>query len=91
MKYKLEEMWLKLIKEASDTVGVDYTTDIDADDYIEVDVLLELIEELNYAVKHVQDELDDFKNEVDEYYEPKYKDSYEYQWCNQCQLYHWLL
>lgn len=78
MKYRLEEMWLKLIKEASDTVGIDYTTDIDSDDYIEVDVLLELIEELNYAVKHVQDELDDFKNEVDEYYVPRYKDAYEF-------------
>lgn len=77
MKYKLEEMWLKLIKEASDTVGTDYTTDIDADDYIEVDALLDLIEELNYAVKHVQDELDDFKNEVDEYYVPRYKDAYD--------------
>lgn len=77
MKYRLEEMWLKLIKEASDTVGTDYTTDIDSDDYIEVDVLLELIEELNYAVKHVQDELDDFKNEVDEYYVPRYKDAYD--------------
>ena len=70
-------MWLRLIKEASDTVGTDYTTDIDGDDYIEVDVLLELIEELNYAVKHVQDELDDFKNEVDEYYVPRYKDAYD--------------
>ena len=78
MKYRLEEMWLKLIKEASDTVGTDYTTDIDSDDYIEVDVLLELIEELNYAVKHVQDELDDFKNEVDEYYVPRYKDKYDF-------------
>lgn len=77
MKYKLEEMWLKLIKEASDTVGTDYTTDIDYDDYIEVDVLLELIEELNYAVKHVQDEFDEFKNEVDEYYVPRYKDAYD--------------
>lgn len=77
MKYRLEEMWLKLIKEASDTVGTDYTTDIDSDDYIEVDVLLELIEELNYAVKHAQDELDDFKNEVDEYYVPRYKDAYD--------------
>lgn len=70
-------MWLRLIKEASETVGTDYTTDIDSDDYIEVDVLLELIEELNYAVKHVQDELDDFKNEVDEYYVPRYKDEYD--------------
>lgn len=77
MKYKLEEMWLKLIKEASDTVGTDYTTDIDADDYIEVDDLLELIEELNYAVKHVQEEFDDFKNEVEEDYVPRYKDEYE--------------
>lgn len=77
MKYKLEEMWLRLIKEASDTVGTDYTTDIDSDDYIEVDALLELIEELNYAVKHVQEELDDFKNEVDEYYVPRYKDAYD--------------
>ena len=60
MKYKLEEMWLKLIKEASDTVGTDYTTDIDGDDYIEVDVLLELIEELNYIkpnyiIHHIDD------------------------------------
>ena len=77
MKYKLEEMWLKLIKEASNTVGTDYTTDIDADDYIEVDDLLELIEELNYAVKHVQEEFDDFKNEVEEDYVPRYKDEYE--------------
>lgn len=77
MKYRLEECWLKLIKEASDTVGTDYTTDIDSDDYIEVSDLLELIEELNYAVKHVQDELDDFKNEVDEYYVPRYKDAYD--------------
>lgn len=77
MKYKLEEMWLKLIKEASDTVGTDYTTDIDADDYIEVDDLLGLIEELNYAVKHVQEEYDDFKNEVEEDYVPRYKDEYE--------------
>ena len=77
MKYKLEEMWLKLIKEASDTVGTDYTTDIDADDYIEVDDLLELIEELNYAVKHVQEEFDEFKNEVEEDYVPRYKDEYE--------------
>ena len=77
MKYKLEEMWLKLIKEASNTVGTDYTTDIDADDYIEVDDLLELIEELNYAVKHVQEEFDDFKNEVEEDYVPRYKDKYE--------------
>ena len=70
-------MWLRLIKEASETVGTDYTTDIDYDDYIEVDVLLELIEELNYAVKHVQDEFDEFKNEVDEYYVPRYKDEYD--------------
>ena len=77
MKYRLEECWLKLIKEASDTVGTDYTTDIDSDDYIEVSDLLELIEELNYAVKHVQDELDDFKNEVDEFYVPRYKDAYD--------------
>ena len=70
-------MWLRLIKEASDTVGTDYTTDIDYDDYIEVDVLLELIEELNYAVKHIQDEFDEFKNEVDEYYVPRYKDEYD--------------
>lgn len=77
MKYKLEEMWLRLIKEASDTVGTDYTTDIDSDDYIEVDDLLNLIEELNYAVKHVQDEFDEFKNEVDEYYVPRYKDEYD--------------
>lgn len=70
-------MWLRLIKEASETVGTDYTTDIDYDDYIEVDVLLELIEELNYAVKHIQDEFDEFKNEVDEYYVPRYKDEYD--------------
>lgn len=77
MKYRLEECWLKLIKEASDTVGTDYTTDIDSDDYIEVSDLLELIEELNYAVKHVQEEFDDFKNEVEEDYVPRYKDEYE--------------
>lgn len=77
MKYKLDDGWIKLIKSASNTVGTAYDTDIDSEDYIEVEDLLRLIEELNYEVEHVQEELDDFKNEVEEYYVPRYKDEYE--------------
>lgn len=78
MKYKLDDGWIKLIKSASNTVGTAYDTDIDGEDYIEVEDLLRLIEELNYEVQHVQEELDDFKNEVEEYYEPKKIDPYEF-------------
>lgn len=77
MKYKLDDGWIKLIQSASKTVDTAYDSDIDADGYMEVEDLLRLIEDLNYEVQHVQEELDDFKNEVEEYYVPRYKDEYE--------------
>lgn len=77
MKYKLEDEWIKLIKTASNTVLTAYDKEIDGEGYIEVDALLQLIEDLNEEVKHIQEEFDDFKNSVEDDYVPRYKDYYE--------------
>lgn len=77
MKYKLDDGWIKLIQSASKTVNTAYDSDIDADGYMEVEDLLRLIEDLNYEVQHVQEELEDFKDEVEEYYKPRYRDEYD--------------
>lgn len=47
------------------------------DIFIDVEDLIGWIENLNYEVEHAQEELEDFKNEVEEYYKPRYRDEYD--------------
>ena len=70
MKYRLDEGWIKLIKTASKTVDVAYDSDIDDEDYIEVEDLLRLIEELNYKVEKVKEELEDLQQDLEDNYKP---------------------
>ena len=76
MLYKLDDYWIDEIKKAArllnpalkkDSEPSDIKT-IDGDKYIEVEDLLGYIEELDYEVDHIKDELQDLQNDLESNY-----------------------
>lgn len=76
MLYKLDDYWIDELKKAArllnparkkDAEPSDIKT-IDGDKYIEVEDLLGYIEELDYEIDHVKDELQDLQNDLESNY-----------------------
>ena len=75
IKVRLSEIYIRLIEQVSNITNTKY--EIDQNDYIEEETLLNALDELKSMYDYSVEKLQDFTNEVDEYYVKK-KGEYEY-------------
>lgn len=73
---KLNEKQIQVIKDSSKLLDIGYDREIQSDS-IEESLLIDLAEDLNSKIESLQDEYDDYQKEVEEYYEPRYRDEYD--------------
>jgi len=73
---KLNEKQIQVIKDSSKLLDIGYDREIQ-NDSIEESLLIDLAEDLNSKIESLQDEYDDYQKEVEEYYEPRYRDEYD--------------
>ena len=80
ISYKLDEKEKKIIERAETLTCYDYKR---KDDLIPADSFIDIIEDLIIEIDHIQEELDDFKQDVNDNYEPitiKEQISYNEKW-----------
>ena len=76
MKYKLDDLDKELIQKAGKQTLSKY--EIDNQNYIEVQELIRVIDDLMLEVNHLEEEVQDIKQDMQENYKPAYRDEYEY-------------
>lgn len=74
MKYKLDEYYIKMIKEASDITRENYEI---VDDFIDIEELFGVIETLIYTANDWKEKYQDLETDLEENYELKPFDPYE--------------
>lgn len=67
ISYKLDEKELDLIKRAEKITCYDYNR---KDDLISADKFIDIIEDLLFEIEHLEEEFDDFKQDVEDNYRP---------------------
>ena len=66
MFYNLKEYWVKEINKAEKRIGKIERVKIDGEEFIDVDSLLCIIEELNYEIERTEDELRETKQDMED-------------------------
>lgn len=67
MKYKLDEYYIKMIKEASDLTRENYEI---VDDFIDIEELFAVIETLIYTANDWKEKFEELENDLEENYRP---------------------
>lgn len=74
---KIDEKIYRIIENVQDKLNIDYIREIywrDKDEYkgyIEADTLLDMVEELMYALEQKEEEYERLEDDIDAYYNPK--------------------
>lgn len=68
MKIQLSEVDRRIIERICEKIGV--SVDIDGDDWIEVDSILALLDDLDDAYNDISDEYEAYKEKIDDNYKP---------------------
>ena len=70
MLYKIDEYWIKELDRVDKIIGKTPRTIIGDDQYIEVEELFGIIEELHYELDHAKEDLEDLQNDLESNYKP---------------------
>lgn len=77
MLFRLEDYWLRELDKTDKIIGKTKREVIDDTQYIEVEELLGMIENLNYEVERLEDEIRDLHQDIeDNYIQRKLEDDY---------------
>lgn len=75
MKYELDEKELEIFNRISNITDVDYEI---KNNMIEVDTLIYALKDMLYEYHKVEEERDDLEKDINDNYEPKHFDPYDY-------------
>ena len=70
MLYKIDEYWIKELDRVDKIIGKTPRTILGDDQYIEVEELFGIIEELHYELDHAKEEYEDLQNDLESNYKP---------------------
>ena len=77
MLFRLEDYWLRELDKTDKIIGKTKREVIDDTQYIEVEELLGIIENLNYEVERLEDEISELRQDIeDNYIQRKLEDDY---------------
>lgn len=68
--YKLDDYWIKELDKIDKIIGKSQRVLVGEEQYIEVEELLGIIEELDYELDHAKEELEDLQNDLESNYKP---------------------